>query len=609
MGKIFDALEKFSKESGAPGLDKIRSSDYEVLMQFDKSTGRIDMHSPAVLKDAGGIKRLMTYRLINDNGTLTPAGKAKYEEMKRKHGHREPPKAEMPTRTKAPTLSEASTGLPEGVSQSDWALIMNYDRKTGNLLKYDPETGQMDEDSRNILQDPDTVQRLIDNQMILPGGWLTPEARQECARMEEKSGKKQLAESVKRDNRILAEKSQEASEPPETLSPADMELLLQHDPATRKLDMRHEAFLKDPAVVKRLLNNKMIEADGKLTPQALVRCRALKRFRDEHDEKASLPKKAKPSIGEKLQAGAQIDKVQKAAEKPDKKNLKIISIKKDEIEAKDKEEKTREVTHDLTAVAKAREGAEKPAGAPPERKFTLGKAPVKYARREIEKDLVTLMNPHSFEAEQFKILRTNLLFAESGKTPRSVMVTSAAPGEGKSFVAANLAVSVAQHVNWNVLLIDCDLRRPNIHRQFGFQNVSGLSDYLANGTALEPLLRKTGVENLTILPAGPLPDNPSELLSSKRMAALLDEVANRYKDRLIILDSPPPRLTAESGALARYVDGILLVVKYGKTPKDSVTDLIDKLGRKKIIGAVVNNFDAGASRYNRKYYGGEYFRK
>jgi Mrp family chromosome partitioning ATPase len=126
--------------------------------------------------------------------------------------------------------------------------------------------------------------------------------------------------------------------------------------------------------------------------------------------------------------------------------------------------------------------------------------------------------------------------------------------------------------------------------------------------ALPRLLLKTGIKNLTILPAGRPPDNPSELLSSQRMAALLEEVAARYNDRLIIIDSPPPRLTAESGALARYVDGILLVIKYNSTTKDSVTEMINKLGRNKIIGAVINNFDAGRGRYHRKYYGGEYFR-
>jgi exopolysaccharide/PEP-CTERM locus tyrosine autokinase len=409
-----------------------------------------------------------------------------------------------------------------------------------------------------------------------------------------------------------------------------MDALMQHDPDSRKLDMSSPLIVKNPAIVKRLLENNMIEPDGKLTPQALVRCRALTRWKKEFGEKEPIQKKPKASIGEKLQTIAEKSKTKKVPGEAGEKKLKIIPLKADRLEAKEEKEVASEETDDLAPAAEARDDLPKPtktpekadafitgleaktdlpepAQTPSERKFTLGKAPGKYARREIEKDLVTLMNPQSFEAEQFKILRTNLLFPESGKTPRSVLVTSAVPGEGKSFVAANLAVSVARHVNWNVLLIDCDLRRPSVHKQFGFQNVSGLSNYLANGTDLEPLLLKTGIENLTILPAGKAIHNPSELLSSERMAALLEEVAERYHDRLIILDSPPPKLTAESGALARYVDGILVVVKYGSTPKDSVTELIDKLGRDKILGAVVNNFEAGAARYQKKYYGGGYY--
>ncbi|GAG49770.1 unnamed protein product, partial [marine sediment metagenome] len=86
----------------------------------------------------------------------------------------------------------------------------------------------------------------------------------------------------------------------------------------------------------------------------------------------------------------------------------------------------------------------------------------KHVKNRIDKNLVSLLNPQSFEAEQFKILRTNLLFPVSGKSPRTILITSAVPNEGKSFVAANLAVSVARHVNWNVLLVDCDLRRPSV---------------------------------------------------------------------------------------------------------------------------------------------------
>jgi exopolysaccharide/PEP-CTERM locus tyrosine autokinase len=603
-------------------------------MQFDDATGRIDIEDPKIAKDPRVLKRLKTYRLINDDGTLTPAGRTKYEELKREHRDSGMAKPVISGQIKeqTPMAMETPAKKPGGLSASDWALLVNYDRRTGNLLKYDPETGQLDGDSRNILQDPATVQRLIDNQMILPGGWLTPEAKRECERLEEKLEAKQTEESTKPEKLIRADKPEKAFESPELLNKADMDALLQHDPETGKLDISSPLVIKDPAIVKRLLENNMIEPDGKLTPQALVRCRALTRWKQEFGEKESIQKKPRASIGEKLQTIAEKSKTKKAPEEAGEKKLKIIPLKADKLEAKKEKDIAPEKADDLIPATEARDDLPKPTKAPEktdafitaleaktdlsepakatlERRFTLGKAPAKYARREIDKDLVTLMNSQSFEAEQFKILRTNLLFPESGKTPRSVLVTSAVPGEGKSFVAANLAVSVARHVNWNVLLIDCDLRRPSIHKQFGFQNVSGLSNYLANGTALEPLLLKTGIENLTILPAGKATDNPSELLSSERMAALLEEVAARYHDRLIILDSPPPKLTAEAGALARYVDGILVVVKYGSTPKDMVTELIGKLGKDKILGAVVNNFDAGATRYHKKYYGSEYFRK
>jgi exopolysaccharide/PEP-CTERM locus tyrosine autokinase len=240
-----------------------------------------------------------------------------------------------------------------------------------------------------------------------------------------------------------------------------------------------------------------------------------------------------------------------------------------------------------------------PSGGP----FVSNKAKARYDKNAIDKNLVSLFNPESIEAEQFKILRTNLLFPTAGAAPRSLMVTSALPGEGKSFVAANLAVSVARHINRRVLLVDCDLRRPSVHRQFGFGETPGLADYLSRGWELPSLLLNTIVEHLTILPAGKPPANPSELLSSERMYDLLEEVSDRYHDRLIIIDSPPPRLAAESSALARQVDGILLVVKYASTPRDVIADLIDKLGADKVLGAIVNNFEMSSPIYAKKYYG------
>ena len=215
----------------------------------------------------------------------------------------------------------------------------------------------------------------------------------------------------------------------------------------------------------------------------------------------------------------------------------------------------------------------------------------------IDDNLISLLKPLSFEAAQFKMLRTKLLFPVSGKPARSIMITSALPGEGKSLVSANLAVCIAQSINQHVLLIDADIRRSSIHRYFGFVDVPGLSEHLSNGIPLSDLLLKTEVEKLAVLPGGSPTHNPSELLSSERMQKLLEEVKARYKDRYIILDSPPPKLTAETEAMARLVDGIILVVKYGTTPRDLVADVVDIVGRDKILGVIFNWFDTSTLSY------------
>jgi exopolysaccharide/PEP-CTERM locus tyrosine autokinase len=222
----------------------------------------------------------------------------------------------------------------------------------------------------------------------------------------------------------------------------------------------------------------------------------------------------------------------------------------------------------------------------------------------LDPNLIAVHRPNSFESEQFKILKTQILFPEKGKTCRTIMVTSAVPGEGKSFVAANLAVSIAQDINHYVLLVDCDMRRPNIHRMFGFGEVKGLSDYLTNGTPLPSVLLKAPVGKLTLLPVGRRPANPAELLSSKKMAELLKEMKERYGDRYIIIDLPPPRLTAETNAIARLVDGIILVIRYGSTRQEMIQDLIDMVGKEKIIGVVFNRCDTRGSHYYgyKKYY-------
>jgi len=139
-----------------------------------------------------------------------------------------------------------------------------------------------------------------------------------------------------------------------------------------------------------------------------------------------------------------------------------------------------------------------------------------------------------------------------------------------------------------------------------------LSEYLMGHNDLESLLLKTSVDKLTLLPGGSVPPNPSELMSTERMSELLEEVKLRYHDRLIVVDSPPPALAAETTFLARYVDGVILVVKQGKTPREEVEDLMNMMGSEKILGCVINQLDVQISRYygRKKYskYGKRYYK-
>jgi protein-tyrosine kinase len=225
----------------------------------------------------------------------------------------------------------------------------------------------------------------------------------------------------------------------------------------------------------------------------------------------------------------------------------------------------------------------------------------------IDPMLVTGLDPQSMESEQFRLLKNNILFPEKGTPPKCIMITSTSPGEGKSFVAANLAISLSQSIDEYVLLMDCDLRSPTIHSMFGYNDMQGLSEYLSQGKPLSSLLVKTFLKKLTILPAGQIPSNPSDLLSSEQMRRLIHEVKLRYSDRYIIIDTPPPSLTSETSVISRQVDGIVIVVKQGKTRKKDISNVIDIYGKEKILGVVYNfaqkPMGYGAGKYGYRKYG------
>jgi len=209
-------------------------------------------------------------------------------------------------------------------------------------------------------------------------------------------------------------------------------------------------------------------------------------------------------------------------------------------------------------------------------------------RDKIDPKLVCLQDPSSPAAECFKVLRSKLLISDSGELRRTIMIAGAEPEDGKTLVTANLAVSIARGMNHYVLLMDSDLRRPSLHKSFGLQAKQGLREYLENGDSIAPYLLKTPVGKLTLLPAGQPSSSPSELLGSEKMELLIQELKHRYSDRFIILDSPPAHLTAESSSLFKMMDGVLLVIRSGKTSRERVEDVVANIGREKIIGVVFN---------------------
>jgi len=217
--------------------------------------------------------------------------------------------------------------------------------------------------------------------------------------------------------------------------------------------------------------------------------------------------------------------------------------------------------------------------------------------------LVVITAPDSADAEKFKLLRAQILFAKDRERPRTILVTSALPGEGKTFVAGNLAASIALGIEEYVLLVDCDLRVPKLHHMFGYGNVSGLQEHLSKGTELQELIINTDIAKLSMLTAGSLPPNPTELISSNMMESFIEEVKGRYQDRFIVIDSTPTQLTAEASVLARHVDGIILVVMAHKTPRKAIDRAIQDIGVDKILGIVFNGYSLTTGAY------GSYFKE
>jgi len=220
-----------------------------------------------------------------------------------------------------------------------------------------------------------------------------------------------------------------------------------------------------------------------------------------------------------------------------------------------------------------------------------------------EQQLVSYYQPKSLGAEQFRKLRTYLLQLNVQNPPRTIMVTSATSREGKTFVSANLAAGLSRDLNAHALLVDCDLRVPSLATLFGFSNGLGLSDYLRDSRQIADLLLKTRVEKLSVLPGGNTPENPTELIGSKKMEDLVHELKSRYNDRYVIFDSTPLLAASESEVLSKLVDGIIIVVKAGVTPRETVKQAISFLDKEKILGLVLNHLEFRSPGLHSRYFG------
>ncbi|MGG7099116.1 CpsD/CapB family tyrosine-protein kinase [Clostridium sardiniense] len=208
--------------------------------------------------------------------------------------------------------------------------------------------------------------------------------------------------------------------------------------------------------------------------------------------------------------------------------------------------------------------------------------------------------PKSIPAESYRVLRTNIQYSSIDKKIKRMLVTSSEPGEGKSTTTGNLALTFSQDEK-RVLLIDCDLRKPSIHKKFRISNNIGLSDVILDNSKLDKALIKRN-DYLDILPAGKVPPNPSELLGSKALEDLLDELGKKYD--VIILDTPPVHAVTDAQILSTKVDGVILVVRAERTKKESVISAkatLDKVNAN-ILGTVLNGGESSKGKYY-YYYG------
>jgi len=227
-------------------------------------------------------------------------------------------------------------------------------------------------------------------------------------------------------------------------------------------------------------------------------------------------------------------------------------------------------------------------------------------RDNIPGNLITVHSPKSTTSESFRGIRTGILFSSADKEPQVILVTSAGPSEGKTLCASNLAVTMAQ-AGSKVVILDCDMRRPRVHNVFRIGRDTGVSTILVGTTEIEDTVVPFKISenlSLSIIPCGPIPPNPSELLGSKKMLSFIEALRKDYNR--IIIDTPPITAVTDSSVIAQGVDGVVVVIRAGETPRQIVENGVGKLKavNAHILGAVLNGIDTGRDSY---YYYHQYY--
>ena len=217
-------------------------------------------------------------------------------------------------------------------------------------------------------------------------------------------------------------------------------------------------------------------------------------------------------------------------------------------------------------------------------------------------ELITKYDPKSPISEVFRLLRTNIQYINKDEKSTAIMLTSTTPENGKTFVTANLAITLAQ-ANKRVILVDSDIRKPRLHKVFELENELGLSDYLSNSTD-GLYIRKTNVENLSIVTAGTMVNNPSELIGQEKFKKTIEALKEKYD--YVIIDSSPILMVTDSILISRVVDATILIAIYNKTRIDDLKSAIRRINHVggNVAGVVVNRTKIILNQYNTKYFYG-----